>query len=161
MNLTIDRPIFDIIALEKYEASNPNPFFIVHLFKKVLVGRKWEDKSYINQDDKRTCAYKELTKGIKENKVLELHLFGCGTELFVDREDGVLKQYQLMTSSTLDNTIDQPDFAPIIREYAIEKSLLTNYDILVIEEHVAFDPNSGLAFVKKTMLKEMKRRGKR
>lgn len=161
MNLTLDRLVFDMHALEKYEAGNPNPFFIAHLFEKVIVGRKWEDESNVDQDDKRTCAYKELTKGIEKNKVLELHLFGCGTELFVDREDGALKQYPLIMSPSLEEKMDEPKFAPIIREYAIEKSLKTNYDILVIEEHVAFDPDSGLAYVKKTMLKEMKRRGEK
>jgi hypothetical protein len=113
-------------------------YFIAHTLECVLVGKKCDS------------SYEKLLKRLKDDTVLELHLFNEEKEIFATRIDGKLLVYQ-----ELEHQTDQEGkrYKVVEREYMLDDVIQskTSYEGLIVREYINFDENC-LAYVDRTVL---------
>jgi hypothetical protein len=108
------------------------PFFIAHLYDRVLVGREGDD------------SFIKLVEAVKQDNVLEVHLFNDGVEVYAARIDDHLVEYETLQPLNLANE------QVIERVYKLER-LVSPYNRLRVKEYIDFD-DDNLAYVKQTIL---------
>lgn len=108
------------------------PFFIAHLYDRVLVGR---------EGDK---AFSKLEEAMEQDNVLEVHLFNDGVEVYATRINDHLVAYETLQPLNL------PEEQVIERVYKLER-LACPYNRLRVKEYINFD-DDNLAYVKQTIL---------
>lgn len=108
------------------------PFFIAHLYDRVLVGRKGD------------ADFTKLEEAIEQDNVLEVHLFNDGVEVYATRINDHLVAYETLQHLKL------PKEQVIERVYQLEPIALP-YNRLRVKEYIDFDEDH-LAYVKQTIL---------
>ncbi|MFP7285690.1 hypothetical protein SFC15_05590 [Shouchella clausii] len=108
------------------------PFFIAHLYDRVLVGRKGDDSFY------------KLEEAMEQDNVLDVHLFNDGVEVYATRINDHLVAYETLQPLNLSKE------QVIERVYELEL-LARPYNRLRVKEYIDFDENH-LAYVKQTIL---------
>ncbi|PAD17101.1 hypothetical protein [Shouchella clausii] len=109
-----------------------HPFFIAHLYDRVLVGREGE------------AAFSKLEEAVEQDNVLEVHLFNEGVEVYAARIDDHLVEYETL------QPLNPSDKQVVERVYKLER-LARPYNKLRVKEYIDFDENH-LAYVKQTIL---------
>jgi hypothetical protein len=110
-----------------------HPFFIAHLYDRVLVGREGDD------------SFSKLKEAIEQDNVLEVHLFNEGVEVYATRLNDMLVAYETLQPLNL------PEEQVIERVYQLEDQFANPYNRLRVKEYIDFDENH-LAYVKQTVL---------
>ncbi|MBS4534350.1 hypothetical protein GOQ29_01815 [Clostridium sp. D2Q-14] len=138
-NLVLDS-LYSII--DKSSFSNKY-YYIAHLLDRVLLGQSNDDK------------YNILIQAIKDERVLELHLFNEEKEIFVSRVDGQYIQYKPLLHQ------EQSKEKPVItRYYKLIHNSKIRYTALKVKEYISYDEDSHMAYVDKTVLHSLIEEGK-
>lgn len=133
VNVKMKLQQFDINVVDLNDFS-----FIVHTLEKVLVGKKCDS------------SYEKLLESLKDDTVLELHLFNEEKEIFATRIDGKLLVYQELEHQT---NQERQWYKVVEREYKLDGVIQseTSYKGLKVREYINIDENC-LAYVDRTVL---------
>ncbi|WP_129600801.1 hypothetical protein [Anaerophilus nitritogenes] len=118
--------------------------FIAHRLDKVIVGKI----------DKNVSEGEEIRNQLKEEWLLELHIFNEKKEIFYRRINGGLKPYKVLEH---EQDAENKRIKTIDRNYILEKQFQreTQYNMLSIREYIKLDQDSHLPYVDKTVLLDL------
>ncbi|WP_053956482.1 hypothetical protein [Inediibacterium massiliense] len=123
--------------------------FIAHRLDQVIVGKI----------DKNVSEGEEIRNQLKEEWLLELHIFNEKKEVFYRRINGGLKPYKVLEHEKILQEQDTRNKVVKIidRNYILEKQFQREkqYNMLSIREYIKLDQDSHLPYVDKTVLLDL------